>query len=180
MQKINKINIMCWTWQKIERPVPSIAKEDIRVIKIVDPYWETPNGGCISKNTHFPYEKEKTYETIDPLYSGVSLLNRWEIHEGFHSYSDNAEFTVFVKDYYKYIRTYPENTEYSYYDFFSLDKFVFALFVLPKGSEYYKNEVEEIVSNKIMFKNIIPVDFDTVEPNKRIKIRNFINKEDFK
>lgn len=126
---------MCWTSSK--PPVRRIAKEGIYTYKVVFDYGEFI---CYSLIMGFVYEYYKLYtqnKAIMPLCGALS--NKWMIEEGFHSY-----------------RTWLTAKEAS--EKFSTDPSIRKMIkivqcIIPKGTAFYINEKNEIVSNDIIITN---------------------------
>ena len=126
---------MCWESNKL--PVKRIAKEGIYTYKVVYDYSEFL---CDSLIMGFVYEYYKLYtqnKAIMPL-CGVRT-NKWIIEEGFHSY-----------------RTWL--TAKKAFEGFSTDPSIrkrikIVQCIIPKGTTFYINEKNEIVSNGIIITN---------------------------
>lgn len=161
---------MCWESNKVEKPFPIIADNDIPVIKIVIANYKTCDR-CISKFMTFVYEKDRLYSNDIPLrITSKSYFNKWIIFEGFHSYSCKNKLRI--KDDAMVLYGLNKN---DILDIGSpLNEFSLALFIIPKESEYYENKHGEIVSNQIIFKKIILFDDDLLKKNKCIKTINLI------
>lgn len=126
---------MCWTSSK--PPVRRIAIEGIYTYKVVFDYNEFI---CDSLIMGFTYEYYKLYtqnKAIMPLC--VARTNKWMIEEGFHSY-----------------RTWL--TAKKAFEGFSTDSSIRKMMkivkcIIPKGTTFYINEKNEIVSNNIIITN---------------------------
>lgn len=126
---------MCWISNK--PPVRRIAIEGIYTYKVVYDYSEFL---CDSLIMGFVYEYYKLYtqnKAIMPLC--VARTNKWIIEEGFHSY-----------------RTWL--TAKKAFEKFSTDpcirkKIKIVQCIIPKGTAFYINEKNEIVSNDIIITN---------------------------
>lgn len=126
---------MCWISSK--PPVRRIAKEGIYTYKVVYDYSEFL---CDSLIMGFVYEYYKLYtqnKAIMPLCG--ARTNKWIIEEGFHSY-----------------RTWL--TAKKAFEGFSTDssirkKIKIVQCIIPKGTIFYINEKNEIVSNNIIITN---------------------------
>lgn len=131
---------MCWTSSK--PPVKRIAKEGIYTYKVVFDYGEFI---CYSLVMGFVYEYYKLYtqnKAIMPLCGALS--NKWIIEEGFHSY-----------------RTWLTAKEAS--EKFSTDSSIrkrikIVQCIIPKGTAFYINEKNEIVSDRIIINRILKTD----------------------
>ena len=138
---------MCWNSIdknriKVEPKVHCLStKEDIIVYKI----------GFISDDKFRPYYcKYFPYEpnSIEPEIK-LNLCGDGIIAEGYHSYSEDCYLTKI----FRYMIMISNNNDmindtyylYPYYDM-CIDKFI-----IPKGSEYYENDLGEIVSSQIMW-----------------------------
>ena len=131
---------MCWKIDKKEfKKNPTcyhkIAEEDVVVYKV---------GGVID-GKFIPYFRHDFVYTANALNKEVKLgsdkgYEYVSIDEGYHSYSnrDRAFETL------NCIMVF--ELDYNYYD-----KIVIAKFIIPKGSEYYKNEEDEMVSSQLIW-----------------------------
>lgn len=121
---------MCWVSYK--PPVKKIAKKDILVYKFVNIRSYLTNR-CISFFFNFTYILDMKYNTyIEIRKVGKGERYRWAGHEGFHSYYD-------------------KKTALLEYELYKINKFTSIVkCIIPKGSEYYINEENEIISNSII------------------------------
>lgn len=131
---------MCWISSK--PPVKRIAKEGIYTYKVIYDYGEFI---CYSLIMGFVYEYYKLYtqnKAIMPLCG--ARTNKWMIEEGFHSY-----------------RTWLTAKEAS--EKFSTDPYIrkrikIVQCIIPKETTFYKNEKNEIVSDRIIINRILKTD----------------------
>lgn len=147
---------MCWTSNKA--PIKKIADKNITVIKFFNNIGEVGKNVFLGYFNDFSYCINKETPYIKLNVSGIEIPNVdgtshkiYNINEGYHSYSIYASFckgdnliTVLkfnVGNYEKYGMTY------------TCDKF--GLCTIPKGSEYYENEIGEIVSSSIILEKMI-------------------------
>lgn len=149
---------MCWTICQKKAPRVRIAKDDIKVYKIlmvqkcdndlckyVAPYYEK-----------FCYEIGKVYsaDKIEVIYNEDEGFPCYFIEYGFHSYSPDCNVDIFHSFFYgvynKTIRIYPRKSVKEGLDYWrdSLAK-EFGIFeaTIPAGSRYYINPNGEMVSN---------------------------------
>lgn len=126
---------MCWTSSK--PPVRRIAKEGIYTYKVVYDYSEFI---CNSLIMGFVYEYYKLYtqnKAIMPLCG--ARTNKWIIEEGFHSYRTWL--------------TAKEVVEKFFTDPSIRKRIKIVQCIIPKGTAFYINEKNEIVSNGIIITN---------------------------
>lgn len=117
---------MCFVTNK--EPISHIAKKDIRVYKVVK---KLDCLSCLSIYQNFQYIKNEIYkQKIIPkhIYTG------YEIRDGFHSYTCSFMFSVLYKKL-------PRNL-----------KLHIGIFIIPKGTKYYVNSRNEVVSEAIIYK----------------------------
>lgn len=126
---------MCWISSK--PPVKRIAIEGIYTYKVVYSYNEFL---CDSLIMGFVYEYYKLYtqnKAIMPL--RVARTHKWMIEEGFHSYRT----WLTAKEAFEKFSTDP-----------SIRKMIkIVQCIIPKGTTFYINEKNEIVSNGIIITN---------------------------
>lgn len=147
---------MCWT---SKNAISKIADKDIECFKLV---LQDENNTIYSFYNEFVYELNKLYKTkINILKYNNNKFT--DILEGFHSYSNKVKYYNKVNNIIKlYIvinnaRINLTNTYCKYSYILTKDKpakLVIANCIIPKGSTYYVNEHEEIVSNQIIIKSI--------------------------
>ena len=128
---------MCWTSSK--PPVRRIAKEGIYTYKVVYDYGEFI---CYSLIMGFVYEYYKLYtqnKAIMPL--RVARTNKWMIEEGFHSYRT----WLTAKEAFEKFSTDPSIRK----------RIKIVQCIIPKGTTFYKNEKDEIVSDRIIINRIL-------------------------
>lgn len=143
---------MCWTTQT--PPVRCIAKEAIYTYKVVYDYSECK---CNSLIMGFVYEYYKLY-TQNKVIMPFCVAGMWIIEEGFHSYrtwlTAKKAFEVFSTD--SSIR----------------ERIKIVQCIIPKGTAFYINEKNEIVSNGIIITNSTKV-LPPQKPNYPQKDRGF-------
>lgn len=140
---------MCWETKKLK---VKTAKRDIPVWKVV-------------------YKSESSYETeCYALYHSNYYYLKGEIrhscmhfnifnlilgHEGFHSYSKTLK-PIITKDYIYIRKKYFLGLRKKVIESYPNQRCIkIAEFSIPKGANYAINEKGEIISDKIIFKNII-------------------------
>lgn len=112
---------MCWTSFTLNK---QIAKQDYTVYKLVK--FDTFNT-CKSLVFDYVYTFEKLYELEQPL-SYENCIGIYTINKGFHSYASlNAVYCI-------------EN----------LKETLLVECTMPKGTSYYVNKYDEVVSNQII------------------------------
>lgn len=139
---------MCWEGNKNKK---NIANNDILCYKILK---RTENSSeLMSEYFTFVYELKKLYKTQICTRRSWIDDDKISIHEGFHSYSKD----VVIK-----LHNYKSNATvsvFSGYRLFSHDFIncepVLVECIIPKGSIYYKNGSNEIVSNQIIINRIV-------------------------
>lgn len=142
---------MCWTRAKeLGEPKKQYADDDIIVYKIVSNF----DKSICSYFVFFMYEPNKVYAQ-DYDVTPVSR-KEWEdytIEAGFHSYDGKCEVGVFRhRTDSLIVHSSPdaedsEGCQYCQQEILGI--ITAAECVIPKGSAYYKNERDEIVSDKI-------------------------------
>jgi hypothetical protein len=137
---------MCWISEK--PAILKIASEDIKVFKIVEKF----ENNIISVYRGYEYKIGKLYETEIGLTETSSITF---IHYGFHSYSDKCKLdpngTYFKQPAFRIMFKDICLDEFSCrgLSYYKVDC------IIPKGSQYYENDRGEIVSDKIILKEII-------------------------
>ena len=135
---------MCWISKT--PAILKIASEDIKVFKIIEKF----ENNIISAYKGFRYKIGQLYETEIRL---TETFSSAFIQQGFHSYSNECRLERDC--------TYLEQPAFrimfkgSRLDGFSKVSYYKVNCIIPKGSQYYENEFGEIVSNKIIIKEII-------------------------
>lgn len=134
---------MCWTNKKAEK---KIANKDIEVFKIGH---FRDNMFC-SLFLGFYYQLNQLYSTN--IHIKVGINNKIEGTQGFHSYNSSiVKLEVRPCAWYIYFRAIMLDC------CFISNNFIKAECIIPKGSEYYENNMGEIISNQIVIKNVIPI-----------------------
>lgn len=125
---------MCYIGINKSEQTPIIAKKDIIVVKRL---WKK-NSKYNSEYKHFNYTREIIPDSIKlvPKTEGYNYQYSLFICEGYHSW-DKDLFKNPFNDF-KKIKV-GSNT------------LCYCLFMIPKGTKYYKNECNEIVSELIVF-----------------------------
>lgn len=135
---------MCWMSKNI--PTILTADKDIKVYKVL---YLTEDGEYTSMYMDYSYVQGRTENEV--------ALRVWEgmmytISRGYHSYANNVKFEIKPETNSLFVYTsygaYLDNTVINLYDG---KKACICEFVIPKGTRYYKNEYEEIVSETIKF-----------------------------
>lgn len=105
---------------------PLIAKEDIKVYKVVN---------LENKSPYFSFYYEKGYHYASNFSKNIVNYSRWhiKINKGLHS---------FIK--YKKAKERKNN-------FLSSDDFKIIIMYIPKGSEYYLGTGGDVVSNNLVW-----------------------------
>lgn len=146
---------MCWNSRNA---IAKIADNDIECFKIVLLYRH--NTIC-SYYQEFKYELNKLYKTelnVTKYRSGFT-----SILQGFHSYSNELEYDIITYNMIPLIKVFNNKTNnilqsYIIHSTLSnkniLTKTVIANCIIPKGSVYYINKSEEIVSDQLIIKSI--------------------------
>lgn len=140
---------MCWISRdlKIE-----IAKEDIPVWKVVYKIKNTPEK-CRSYYGKYIYTKNNyEYTPID-----ITILSDGHVegNKGFHSYSDELKgvYTTIGID--VAIKSNSSMINIVLINYPMECNLKMARFFIPKGAQYMKNDVGEIISNTIIFDEFI-------------------------
>lgn len=126
---------MCWESNKT--PVAKIATEDITCYKLFAKrhiIWETTSDSNIKKMKkvaslwmNYLYVPYNANPEVKLIYYKLDIINLWIINAGYHSY---------VSSWYTQKYCSPD--------------FVIIECIIPKGTEYYINEKQEIVSSNII------------------------------
>ena len=126
---------MCWSSRYC--PIKRGAQNLIIVYKVVA-YIDSSE--CRSLYTWFKYIYKRAYRYPGPLEIRERRdIYRWEIHSGFHSYATMN----------RALREYEDAITYNY------GKVALVECIIPIGSIFYKNEKNEIVSNRIIINRIL-------------------------
>lgn len=148
---------MCWiinkvVYEKNHEKYHKVASED----KIVYKFGYVNNNifhpSCYSE---FGYEANVSNNKVD--IKVLSFRNELEelyylyAEEGYHSYSEECSLTLdeYAHDAFRIWANSKLNNCKRIFDY-SREKFI-AKFIIPKGTEYYENEVGEIVSSNIIW-----------------------------
>lgn len=131
---------MCWITTK--ETVPIIAKKDVHVYKVM----KLVDGTLLSYFQNMKYELNK----LNKLPSTINLFHyqgNTSIDKGFHSYAtlDYVKKTDVKNIYQIRINRVIDYTTAKYSHVVGVAKCT-----IPKGSMYYKNERDEIVSDQII------------------------------
>lgn len=133
---------MCWEGKKKKQ----VADKDILCYKILK---RTENSSeLMSEYFTFVYELKKLYKTKICVRNSYFYDDKIYIYEGFHSYDKS----ILIK-----LNNYKDNSTVSVFCGHRLFSHVFTHSnpilmecIIPKGSIYYKNGYNEIVSNQII------------------------------
>lgn len=149
---------MCW---KSKTAISIIADKDIECSKVV---LQDESNTIYSFYEEFEYKLDKLYKTKLELIKDVN--NTFNvILQGFHSYSDKIKYDI-NSNHNNAIRVYKarNNIRIDLPNIYGIHSYilrgdkpaksVIANCVIPKGSTYYINENEEIVSNQLIVKSI--------------------------
>lgn len=127
---------MCWVTKDV--PIFKIAEKDIVVYKLVLYNLSTGSYMCFSPfHPKFKYIKNELSKKV--CLDVEEQFNIYCINKGYHSFL-TANRAV---DLYQCLRIAHDFSRYGVGEF-----------VIPKGSMFYQNENEEIVSSNIMFKKL--------------------------
>lgn len=138
---------MCWNTKK--PAVLKMAEKDRAVFKVVEQIDEK----LLSNYRKFPYEIGKLYETR--IGDRKAAFGRLRIEEGFHSYSNKCKWEPLYAFPDTVYRVAFGNLSLAIFDLSVIHKHVRVSCIIPKGSLYYENEYGEIVSDKIIIKEIV-------------------------
>lgn len=127
---------MCWESNKL--PVRRVAREGIEVYKIVCDFDGIRVQSLVMGFIYEYYKLYTKYDAIIPFVFHSEISNQWIINEGFHSYTRNRA-----------IQEYKETVLHS------ISKFALVECIIPKGSTFYRNENNEIVSDRIIINKIL-------------------------
>ena len=138
---------MCWT--TLNEPNRLKAKEDIIVYKLV----RVIDGNITSYYQSFEYKINNLYQisSIEPLweYSTPAAekfgIKDWYICSGFHSYINNIEIADLDGEMIAYVENHADEL---YWEF--PEQIYGMKCIIPKGAEYYVNEKDDVVSDKLI------------------------------
>ena len=126
---------MCWISRYC--PIKRGAQNLIIVYKVVT---YINSSECRSLYTRFKYIYKRAYRYPGPLEIRERKdMYGWEIYRGFHSYATKG----------RALREYEDAITYNY------GKVALVECTIPIGSIFYKNEKNEIVSNRIIINRIL-------------------------
>lgn len=129
---------MCWICNN--KPEQLVAKEDITVYKVVQVY---PNGKILSYFHDFPYKLGEIYNTTIAVKHFKDYYNDFYfIEQGLHSYNYDLEIGI---DPFIVTTTLTDSSGARYYGIGIYG----VLCIIPKGTEYYVNELGDVVSTRI-------------------------------
>lgn len=114
-----------------------IAEQDICVYKIVR---SINDFLCSSAMQNFQYQYKILYTQEEPILVQPGYRTSYRIEKGFHSY----------KTYFKAKKAFYKFSECSLYN----DTIIVEC-IIPKDSTFYKNEKDEIVSDRIIINRIL-------------------------
>jgi len=136
---------MCWLGKINKR---NILTKDIFCYKVL-----TPGLTSVYKNFKYSLNKLYTTELLIPHCNYIGLLT---IERGFHSYSTDCEFLLKYCGFSQHIRIHSKlHDDGSYCILDSISPGCLVYCQIPKGAECYENQSGEIVSNKIIIKNVV-------------------------
>jgi hypothetical protein len=129
---------MCWISNN--KPERLVAKEDIAVYKVVQ---ISPDDKILSYFNDFPYKLGGIYDATITIKRYKDEYNDfYYVEQGFHSYKYKLE--IVLDPFLKMPLTYDRNgTKYYGDDIYGM------LCIIPKGAEYYVNELGDVVSTSI-------------------------------
>lgn len=128
---------MCWIGFKIEDIACRKAEDDIVVYKLV---LDATKDSCKSAFKDYLYNTN-----VQPIIKlGISLPFML-IHKGYHSYT-NIKYTKEKDNTVSVKFTFPDSVPSE-----ELSKYYLAKFIIPKGSVYYKNVLDHVVSSSIRY-----------------------------
>lgn len=142
---------MCWSSKYVKK---LIANRDIKCWKITRQY---ENNHVRSLYFYMKYLLNKEYSLGQSIYvRQSSFFNaKYEINQGFHSYFSKPKLIV-IKDEFN-VKVNGIIVDRIYYSplVISNHSIHIAECIIPKGSVYYVNDSHEIVSDKIIIKNVL-------------------------
>ena len=134
---------MCWSSKTLEK---RIATEDIKTFKV----GFVKGTMLYSYYRWFHYDINRLYETT--IYPD-DIERLYRIYTGFHSYS-HKKCSYFCKTEDRHINVQSKINGKLIDRYYDNDIMIFEC-TIPKGTEYYKNERGEIVSEAIIINKII-------------------------
>ena len=161
---------MCWTTYDIRRTVGRVAKNDIEVYKVMVMKPLEDEELFYSVYRDFPSKKGDLYKLGSKI--KIEMLREesityYRIFKGFHSY--NSQSTFLCKEHNnrgESLAVYSINKEKvdSYIENDGITPRILKKVrcIIPKGSVYFENEFGEIVSNKIIIKNVFEYDYENI------------------
>lgn len=138
---------MCWLG-KIDKK--NFLTEDIFCYKVLTP-------GLISVYKNFQYSLNELYTTelLIPQ-RNISYHRLLTIEHGFHSYSTNCEFLLKYRAFSQHVQIRSKlRDDGSYFILDNISPGCLVYCQIPEGAECYENRNGEIVSNKIIIKNVV-------------------------
>ena len=141
---------MCWIGTKTDK---KIADRDIPVSKIV----YKKDNEFYSVYHHFKYELHKTYKTTLTGCDCWAYVDLLTISTGFHCWRANINTPTITNNYYIIDSNWTDHYKYiginsiiarilpEHYDLAIIEG------IIPKGSMYYINNIDDIVSESVMF-----------------------------
>lgn len=161
---------MCWTTFDIRRTVGRVAKNDIEVYKVMVMKPLEDEELFYSAYRDFPYKKGDLYKLGSKIKIEMLIeesITYYRIFKGFHSY--NSQSTFLCKEHNnrrESLAVYSINKEKvdSYIENDGITPRILKKVrcIIPKGSVYFENEFGEIVSNKIIIKNVFEYDYENI------------------
>lgn len=148
---------MCWTTKIMENTTPITADEDIKVVKILE---VNSLGEMYSPYMYMAYHYDVAFpvEKLIPYHQTHCNISSWYINEGYHSFAD-CRIQLKEMDlsgYYQYSNNNDGSVMYDWLE--GNERIIPFECIIPKGTQYYLNEDNEIVSETIILKK--PHDFE--------------------
>lgn len=161
---------MCWFTYDKGRTIGIVAKNDIEVYKVMVMKPLEDEELFYSAYRDFPYKKGVLYKLGSQIKINIleeDSITYYRIFRGFHSY--NSQSTLLCKEHdniMESLAVYSINKEKvdSYLENDGITSRILkkVLCVIPKGSVYFENEFGEIVSDKIIIKNVLEYDCENI------------------
>jgi hypothetical protein len=155
---------MCWTGFLTDKKV---AEKNITCYKIISQY----QGKYYAYYRVTPYEFNKLYEEpITPLKRNA-LTYSHSVFEGLHCYSENVKikyyygcFIVNTANITQYTPNFPHFESNVRFNVLTFYMPIVVKCIIPKGTVYYENKHGDIVSEKLILKEIVCNSFVNLEP----------------
>lgn len=145
---------MCWSSKYVKR---LIADKDIKCWKIIRQY---EDNHVYSLYLRMKYLLNKEYSLGRSIYvrqvNKSSFLNvKYEINQGFHSYFNKPKLILLNDEFNVEVNGMIVDRIYYNPSAISTRDIHIAECIIPKGSVYYMNDSHEVVSDKIIIKNVL-------------------------